>query len=204
MMLLFLYFPEKNVENKEDNMKKCYWCLSNSLMEHYHDTEWGLPCHDDKKHFEFLVLEAAQAGLSWLTVLKKRENYRKAFLNYDIKKISKFGDKEFLTLMSNAGIIRNRLKIQSAIHNASCFINVQKEFGSFDKYLWSFVNNKPIKNKFKKMSDLPPKTILSDTISKDLKKRGFRFVGSTVIYAHLQAVGITNDHLVSCFRYKEV
>ena len=185
-------------------MKKCDWCLGNELMEKYHDAEWGVPNHEDKKHFEFLVLESAQAGLSWLTVLKKRENYRKAFADYDLHKISKFGEKEFMELMKNEGIIRNRLKIQSVIHNAPKFIEIQKEFGSFDNYLWSFVNGKQIKNKFKKMSDLPAKTSLSDEISNDLKKRGFKFVGSTVIYSHLQAVGITNDHLVDCFRYKRV
>jgi len=173
-------------------------------MQKYHDEEWGLPVHDDKKHFEFLVLESAQAGLNWLIVLKKRENYRKAFADYDLKKISKFNEKQIEKMMNNPGIIRNRLKIESAVSNIFPFMKIQKEFGSFDKYLWSFVNNKPVKNKFKSLKELPSKTELSDRISKDLKERGFRFVGSTVIYAHLQAVGIINDHLTSCFRYKKV
>ena len=185
-------------------MKRCDWCTSNELMQKYHDEEWGLPVHDDKKHFEFLVLEAAQAGLNWLIVLKKRENYKKAFANYDLNKISKLNKKDIEKMMNNPGIIRNRLKIESAISNVIPFKKVQKEFGSFDKYLWSFVKNKALKNKFSSIKELPAKTELSDKVSNDLKKRGFRFVGSTVIYAHLQAVGIVNDHLTSCFRYKEV
>ncbi|HVY01724.1 MAG TPA: DNA-3-methyladenine glycosylase I [Candidatus Nanoarchaeia archaeon] len=186
----------------ENNLKRCDWCLGSVLMKEYHDSEWGFPNHDDVKHFEFLVLEAAQAGLSWATVLKKREGYRKAFHNYDFKKMLKMTEKDVENLMNNPGIIRNRLKITSALSNVKPFMAIQKEYGSFDKYLWNFVNGKAIQNSFKSMSELPSKTSLSDAISKDLKARGFRFVGSTVIYSHLQAVGITNDHLISCFRHK--
>lgn len=186
----------------ENNLKRCDWCLGSDMMKHYHDTEWGFPNHDDTKHFEFLVLEAAQAGLSWATILKRRQGYRKAFHNYDLKKISKMTEKDVEKLMQNPEIIRNKLKITSVISNVAPFQAIQKEFGSFDKYLWSFVKDKAIQNKFKSMSELPAKTALSDAVSKDLKARGFRFVGSTVIYAHLQAVGITNDHITSCFRYK--
>ncbi len=185
-------------------MKRCQWCEGNEqIYLDYHDKEWGVPLHDDKLLFEFLILEGAQAGLSWLTVLKKRENYRKAFDNFDVKKVAKYNEKKIEKLLQNAGIIRNRLKIKSAIRNAKAFIEIQKEFGSFDKYIWKFVNNKPINNKIKSMKQIPTKTELSDKISKDLKKRGMNFVGSTITYAFMQAIGMVNDHEVSCFRYKK-
>lgn len=167
----------------------------------YHDNEWGEPRHSDTQHFEFLILEAAQAGLSWLTVLKRREGYRKAFSNFDPKKVAKYDKKKIETLLKDPGIIRNRLKVESAVHNAKLFIQVQKEFGSFDKYIWGFVNGKPIKNTWKDSKQIPATSKESDALSKDLKKRGFKFVGSTVLYAHMQAVGMVNDHLKHCFRY---
>ena len=183
-------------------MKKCEWCLGNELMEEYHDNEWGVPLHDDKKLFEFLVLDAFQAGLSWLTIIKKRENFRKAFDDYNYEKISKYDKKDFERLMNDAGIIRNKLKILSTIENAKRFIDIQKEFGSFDKYIWGFVNHKPIMNNFKTMKEIPAKTEISDEMSKDLKKRGFKFVGSTICYAFMQAAGLVNDHTVDCFKRK--
>jgi len=173
-------------------------------MELYHDKEWGVPIHDDKKLFELLILEGAQAGLSWSTVLKKRENYRKAFDNFDYKKVAKYGEKKVAELLGNEGIIRNRLKIKAAITNAQVYIQIRKEFGSFDKYIWSFSNHKPIVNSFKSLRDIPAKTELSDKISKDLKKRGMSFVGSTIIYAYMQSIGMVNDHEISCFRYSQV
>jgi len=183
-------------------MKRCAWVdLKNPIYIKYHDEEWAVPVHDDKKHFEFLILEGAQAGLSWSTVLNKRENYYKAFDNFDPKKVAKYTSNKISQLLNNSGIIRNRLKINSAVQNAKVFLNIKKEFGSFDKYIWSFVNNKTIKNHFKTIKDLPAKTPLSDKISKDLKSRGMNFVGSTIIYAHLQATGIVNDHTVDCFKY---
>jgi DNA-3-methyladenine glycosylase I len=185
-------------------MKRCPWSEINDLYIKYHDEEWGTPVHDDRKHFEFLVLESAQAGLSWLTVLKKRENYRKAYDNFDPVKVSKYDNRKLEQLLSNEGIIRNRRKIESSINNAKRFVAVQNEYGSFDKYIWSFVGNKSIVNKWKRDSEIPARTSLSDLISNDLKKRGFTFVGSTILYAHLQAIGIVNDHLVTCFRYKEL
>lgn len=185
--------------------KRCAWADSGSELYHdYHDMEWGVPVHDDQKLFEFLILEGAQAGLSWLTVLKKRENYRKAYDQFDPRKVAKYGAKKVKELLNNEGIIRNRLKVAASITNAQAFLKVQKEFGSFEKYMWAFVGHKPIKNKFRSMGDLPATTELSDTMSKDLKARGFKFVGSTIIYAHMQAVGMVNDHVVDCFRYKEV
>lgn len=171
-------------------------------MIKYHDTEWGRPIHNDKQHFEFLVLEAAQAGLSWSIVLKKREGYRKAFSEFDPKKVSRFTAKKVEKLLLNPGIIRNRLKIEAAINNAKKFLEVQKEFGSFDKYCWQFVGNKPINKKRKSMKDIPATSPESDAWSSDLKKRGFKFVGSTVLYAHMQAVGMVNDHIVSCICHK--
>ncbi|MFH1770698.1 MAG: DNA-3-methyladenine glycosylase I [archaeon] len=185
-------------------MKKCSWCHGNNLMEKYHDEEWGKPLHDDTRLFEALILDGAQAGLSWQTILNKRENYRKAFDNFDAEKIAKYNNKKVEELMQNTGIIRNRLKINSAIGNAKAFLEIQKEFGSFDKYLWSFVGGKPIKNKFKTWKDVPATSKESDALSKDMKKRGFKFVGSTIVYAAMQGVGMVNDHEVSCFRYKEV
>lgn len=183
---------------------RCSWCESSDLYKKYHDTEWGVPVYDDQQLFEFLILETFQAGLSWITVLRKRENFRLAFDFFDYKKVATYGDDKFDELIQNAGIIRNKLKIKAAISNAQAFMEIQKEFGSFSKYIWGFTNGKPIQNSFKTLSEVPATTPLSDTISKDLKKRGFKFVGSTVIYAHMQATGMVNDHITSCFRYKEV
>lgn len=173
-------------------------------MVAYHDEEWGVPRHEDRQHYEFLILEAAQAGLSWSTVLKRREGYRKAFANFDPKKVAKFGAKDVERLLQDAGIIRNRLKIEAAIHNAHRFLEVQKEFGTFDRYFWGFVGGKPRINKWRSKDQIPATTPESDALSKDLKKRGFKFVGSTVIYAHMQAVGMVNDHLTSCFRFHQL
>jgi len=184
--------------------KRCQWVsLKNPLYLKYHDEEWGVPVHDDTKLFAKLILDGAQAGLSWFTILKKRENYRKAFDNWDYRKIARYGDKKINELLKNEGIVRNRLKVESAIKNAKVFIEIQKEFSSFDKYIWRFVDDKTIQNKFKKVSEIPARTELSDAISKDLKKRGMNFVGSTIIYAYMQAIGIINDHIVDCFRHKE-
>ena len=183
-------------------MKRCTW-PKNELAIRYHDQEWGVPLHDDKKLFEFLILEGAQAGLSWDTILRKRENYRRAFDGFDVNKVARYTDKKIEELLQDEGIIRNRLKITSAVSNAKAFLKVQKEFGSFDKYIWSFIEGKPIVNKWKETSQVPPRSEVSDEISKDLIKRGFNFVGSTIIYAFMQATGLVNDHLVSCFRYKQ-
>jgi DNA-3-methyladenine glycosylase I len=184
-------------------MKRCKWAGTDELMIKYHDKEWGKPVHDDKKLFEFIVLESSQAGLSWSTILKKRENYKKAFHNFDFEKISKYTASDFKRLMNNPGIIRNRLKILATINNAQRFIEVRKEFGTFDKYFWSFVkNNKPIINKIKTIKDILSKTELSDKISLDMKKRGFKFMGSIIVYAHMQAVGMIDDHENDCFRKK--
>jgi len=184
--------------------RRCEWGTVSQLYIDYHDNEWGVPIHDDRTLFEFLILEGAQAGLSWETVLKKRENYRKAFSNFDPVKVSRYSDKKVEALMGNKGIIRNRLKITSAINNANRFIEIQKEFGSFDTYIWQFVNGKPITNRFKSIQEIPATTKESDAMSKDLKKRGFKFVGPTICYAHMQATGMVNDHIVGCFRYKEI
>jgi len=180
---------------------RCPWPADDKLYQNYHDKEWGVPVHNDRKLFEFLLLEGFQAGLSWRTILTKRPNFRKAFDNFDFNKIAKYDKRKINSLMKDAGIIRNQLKINSAVTNAKAFIKVRKEFGTFDKYIWGFVNGKPIKNNFKSLKELPAKTELSDLISKDLKKRGFNFVGSTIVYAHMQATGMVNDHLTSCFRY---
>lgn len=185
-------------------VKRCGWCLGDPLYVKYHDKEWGVPVHSDKKLFEFLILEGFQAGLSWLTILKKRENFRKAFDNFDFNKIAKYGKRKINSLLNDKGIIRNKLKINASVNNANAFLDVRKEFGTFNKYIWSFVNNKPIQNKIKSIKELPPATDLSDLISSDMKKRGFKFVGSTIIYAHMQATGMVNDHIVDCFRYKEL
>jgi DNA-3-methyladenine glycosylase I len=185
-------------------VKRCSWCEGNDLYLDYHDKEWGVPVHDDRKHFEFLVLESFQAGLSWLTILNKRENFRKAFDGFDPNKVAKYNTRKITTLLKDKGIIRNRMKIEATINNAKRFLEVQKKFGSFDKYIWGFTDHKSKINSWKKLSQIPATTKLSDEISKDLKKRGFKFVGSTTIYAHLQAIGLVNDHLVSCFRYKEL
>jgi len=188
--------------NKQIN--RCPWCLKDEIYIRYHDEEWGVPVRDDIKHFEFLVLETFQAGLSWHTILKKRDNFRKAFEGFIPEKVSRYTEKKFQLLMLDEGIIRNKMKIAAAISNAKAFIQVQKEFGTFDKYIWSFVKNKQVKNKRKTISEVPAKTELSDCVSKDMKKRGFKFVGSTTMYAHLQAIGVVNDHLISCFKYKQV
>ncbi|MEM9143168.1 MAG: DNA-3-methyladenine glycosylase I [Bacteroidota bacterium] len=183
---------------------RCGWCLGDDLYIAYHDREWGVPVKDDKTLFEFLVLETFQAGLSWITVLRKRENFRKAFDHFDYTKIAHYPQNKIDTLLQNPGIIRNKLKVNATVSNARAFLEVQKEFGSFSSYLWDFVDGTPIKNAFKDYRDAPANTALSDTISKDMKKRGFKFVGSTVIYAHMQATGMVNDHEIGCFRYNEV
>lgn len=188
----------------EDSRNRCPWCEGADLYRRYHDEEWGVPVHDDRKHFEFLVLESAQAGLSWSTILKKRENYRKAYRGFDPQIVARFGARDIERLLKDAGIVRNRLKIESSINNAKRFLEIREEFGSFDAYLWGFVGGSPVVNRRRILSEIPAKTELSDRISKDLKTRGFRFVGSTIIYAHLQAVGVVNDHLVGCFRYGEL
>ncbi|WP_068469766.1 DNA-3-methyladenine glycosylase I [Candidatus Protochlamydia phocaeensis] len=184
---------------------RCHWVASgNKLYEEYHDKEWGVPVHEDKKHFEFLILEGAQAGLSWLTILKRREGYRKAFSRFDPRKVAEYGERQVAELLADEGIIRNRLKILSAINNARHFLEVQEEYGSFDQYIWSFVGGAPIQNHWKSMKDIPAETKESIALSKDLKKRGFTFVGPTVMYAHMQATGLVNDHTVDCFRYQEL
>ena len=183
---------------------RCHWCIGDPLYEAYHDEEWGVPVYDDATLFEFLTLETFQAGLSWITVLKKRENFRDAFDSFDYKKIAKYNQEKIDSLLQNKGIIRNKLKVNAAVTNAQAFIEIQREFGSFSKYIWGFVNGEPIKNKFKSLNEIPANTPLSDQISKDLKKRGFKFVGTTVVYAHMQATGMVNDHETSCFRYNEV
>ncbi|HEY5826565.1 MAG TPA: DNA-3-methyladenine glycosylase I [Cyclobacteriaceae bacterium] len=186
---------------KEKN--RCAWCLSFDQYIQYHDEEWGVPVHDDRIHFEFLILEGAQAGLSWSMILKKRENYRKLFADFDPKKVARFSEKKLEKILLDPGIVRNRLKVFAAVNNAKRFLEVQKEFGSFDKYIWSFVNDKPIVNKWKTLREIKPTTKESDALSKNLIKRGFKFVGSTVIYAHMQACGLVNDHLTDCWRYAE-
>ena len=186
-------------------MERCEWAGGDdSLMLQYHDCEWGVPVHDDRKHFEFLVLEGAQAGLSWETVLNKRDAYRRAFSEFDPEKVARYTQKRIQKLISDPGIIRNRLKIEAAVRNAKAFLKIQKEFGSFDAYCWRFVDGHPKRNAWKRRREVPALTVESDAFSKDLKQRGFSFVGSTIIYAHMQAVGMVNDHLVRCFRYPEV
>jgi len=186
-------------------MKRCSWVnVDNELMLEYHDREWGVPAHDDRKHFEFLVLEAAQAGLNWSIVLNKREGYRRAFSQFDPKKVARYTEAKIEKLTADASIIRNRMKIASAVKNARVFLKVQEEFGSFDAYAWQFVNGRPTQNRWRSLRELPPTTAESDAFSRDLKLRGFTFVGSTVIYAHMQAVGMVNDHMIDCFRYREV
>ncbi len=185
-------------------MNRCAWGSNNPLMIDYHDTEWGVPLHDEQRLFEFLVLEGMQAGLSWSTILNKRQNFRAAFHNFDPQRVARYTARDVKRLLNNPGIIRNRLKIEATITNAQQFLEVQNEFGSFDTYIWHFVEGKPIKNAFRSLKELPAKTPLSDAISKDLKQRGFKFVGSTIVYAHMQATGMVNDHTVDCFRYDEV
>lgn len=185
--------------------KRCTWC-ENTFDEYikYHDEEWGVPVHDDRIHFEFLILEGAQAGLSWATILKRRDGYRAAFADFDPEEVAQFSQEKVEALLLDPGIIRNRLKVQGTVINAQKFLEVQKEFGSFDKYIWSFVGGKPIVNDWKSMKEVPATTPESDAMSKDLKKRGFKFVGSTIMYAYMQACGLVNDHTTDCFRYKEV
>jgi DNA-3-methyladenine glycosylase I len=185
-------------------VKRCDWPQEDALYINYHDKEWGVPVYEDKKIFESLLLETFQAGLSWITILRKRENFRKAFDDFNYKKIANYSDKKMASLNQDTGIIRNKLKIKAAKTNALAFMEVQKEFGAFSKYLWGFVDGKPVQNNFTSMSKLPPNTPLSDKISKDLKSRGFKFVGSTIVYAHMQAMGMVNDHTTDCFRHKEV
>ncbi len=180
---------------------RCPWCLGFDEYIRYHDEEWGVPVHNDRKHFEFLILEGAQAGLSWSMILKKREGYRKAFADFDPVKVARFTEAKIEKLLLDPGIVRNRLKVRAAVNNAKRFLEVQKEFGTFDKYIWQFVGGKPIINKRKSNAQIPPTTKESDALSADLIKRGFKFVGSTVIYAHMQACGLVNDHLVDCWKY---
>jgi DNA-3-methyladenine glycosylase I len=182
----------------------CNWATTNELMLKYHDEEWGVPLHDDDKLFEFLVLEGFQAGLSWQTILNKRENFRQAFDDFNVEKVAKYGSSKIDELIQDASIIRNRMKIEATVNNAKRFIEIQGEFGSFDNYIWGFVDHKPVQNAFRTLKDLPAFTPLSDRVSADLKKRGFKFAGSTVIYAHMQATGMVNDHLISCKRHNEV
>jgi DNA-3-methyladenine glycosylase I len=185
-------------------MNRCAWATNHPIYIKYHDTEWGVPVFNDRTQFEFIILEGAQAGLSWLTVLKKRPYYRQVFSRFDPKRVAKYDKQKIKLLLQDAGIIRNRLKVESTVSNAKCFLEVQKEFGSFSKYIWKFVGGKPIMNKWQSIKELPVKTKESDGLSLDLKKRGFRFVGSTIIYAHMQATGMVNDHTTDCFRYREV
>lgn len=185
-------------------VKRCAWAGNDLQMKKYHDNEWGIPIHNDRLLFEFLILEGAQAGLSWNTILKKRENFRVAFDYFDYNNIAKYNEQKVEQLMNNEGIIRNRRKIEATIANAKALLKVKKEFGSFDKYIWQFVNYKTLDNKFKELSELPSKTEQSEQMSKDLKKRGFKFVGPTICYAFMQAVGMVNDHVIDCFRYEEI
>ncbi|WP_445738356.1 DNA-3-methyladenine glycosylase I [Mariniflexile sp.] len=183
---------------------RCGWCEGDALYETYHDEEWGVPVYDDATIFEFLILETFQAGLSWITILRKRENFRAAFDHFDYKKIAEYQQDKIDALLQDAGIIRNKLKIHATVTNAQLFMEIQKEFGSFSKYIWGFVDGKPIKNSVKDYKKAPPTTVISDALSKDLKRRGFKFVGSTIMYAHMQATGMVNDHEIGCFRYNEV
>jgi DNA-3-methyladenine glycosylase I len=184
--------------------QRCTWCAGNTLQIEYHDREWGVPVHDDRKLFEFLVLEGAQAGLSWDTILRKRQNYRRAFAGFDPRKVARFGTRERAALMKNPGIVRNRLKIAAAVTNARAFLAVQRDCGSFDRYIWRFVGGRPITNRWRRHGETPASTAESDAMSRDLKRRGFRFVGSTICYAFMQATGMVNDHLVTCFRYRQL
>ena len=193
---------KEKVDDKEKI--RCAWCLKFDEYVAYHDNEWGVPVHDDNIHFEFLILEGAQAGLSWSTILKKRDGYRKAFANFDPAKVARFKEERIEKLLLDPGIVRNRLKVNAAVNNARKFLEVQKEFGSFDAYIWRFVNGKPKVNTWKELREIPPTSAESDALSKDLIKRGFKFVGSTVIYAHMQACGLINDHIMDCWRYKAV
>ncbi len=184
--------------------QRCGWCIGKPLYEQYHDEEWGVPVWNDQKQFEFLVLESAQAGLSWWTILQRRENYRKAFANFDPEKVARFNQKQIEKLLQDEGIIRNRAKIESSVNNARVFLDIQKQHGDFCSYFWNFTDGKPIVNQLKSLKDAAANTALSDTITKDMKQKGFKFLGTTVMYAHMQATGMINDHLVTCFRHKEV
>lgn len=193
------------IDSGSDVPPRCTWCGKDPLYVGYHDREWGVPVWDDDRLlFEFLVLEGAQAGLSWITILRKRDAYRKAFAGFDPEKVARFNEKQVARLMADVGIVRNRLKIESAVKNARAFLAIQEEFGSFGRYQWRFVNGRPVQNRFRSMKEVPARTPSSDAMSKDLKQRGFSFVGSTIIYAHMQAVGMVNDHLVTCFRHRDV
>jgi DNA-3-methyladenine glycosylase I len=185
------------------NVKRCVWCGDDPLYQQYHDTEWGVPCREDKKLFEFVLLEGAQAGLSWITILRKREAYRSAFADFDVDRVAAFTSKDVERLMNDAGIVRNRLKITSAISNARLFIDIQREFGSFSDYFWGYVDNRPIVNRWASLEEIPATTALSDLIAGDMKRRGFKFFGSTICYAYMQAMGLVNDHTPDCFRYPE-
>ncbi len=191
-----------NPPHTKSGLVRCW--ASNDLAIEYHDQEWGVPLHDDRALFEFLILEGAQAGLSWDTILRKRDNYRAAYDRFDARKIAKYGKREVTALLKNGGIVRNRLKIDASIANAKAFLDVRKEFGSFDSYIWQFVGGKPLRNAWRDLRQVPASTAESDAMSKDLRKRGFSFVGTTICYAFMQAVGMVNDHLVDCFRYKQV
>jgi DNA-3-methyladenine glycosylase I len=184
--------------------KRCAWAGGDALYQRYHDTEWGVPLHDDRRLFEFLILEGAQAGLSWITILRKRDNYRAAFDDFDASRIAVYDSNKIESLLQNPGIVRNRLKVQSAVINAQKFLDVQEEFGSFDRFIWQFVDGGPIQNKRRSMADIPSSTPESDAMSKELKRRGFKFVGSTICYAHMQATGMVNDHTTDCYRHKEL
>jgi len=183
---------------------RCEWCGNDPLYQRYHDEEWGVPVHDDRTHFEFLILEGAQAGLSWSTILKKREHYRKAFADFDPAQVARYGRRELARLMNNPGIVRNRLKVGGTAKNARAYLAMQEAFGSFDKYVWRFVGGRPIQNRWRHVREVPATTPESDALSKDLKRRGFTFVGSTIIYAYMQAVGMVNDHTVDCFRHRQL
>jgi len=184
--------------------KRCEWCGDDPLYVKYHDKEWGVPVHSDRKLFEFLILEGAQAGLSWITILRKRPAYREAFDQFDFHKIANYNERKIQSLLKNSGIVRNRLKIRGTVTNARAFLLVREEFGTFNKYIWQFVAGQPLQNKYKSVKEIPGKTAISDNMAKDLKKRGFTFVGSTICYAFMQAIGMVNDHMVGCFRYKEL
>jgi len=188
----------------DDGRVRCSWCLGHAEYVSYHDEEWGVPVHDDRKLFEFLILEGAQAGLSWLTILRRREGYRRAFDDFDPEKVARYDDKKIAALLGDAGIIRNRLKVAGAVKNARAFLKVVEEFGSFDAYIWRFVDGRPIQNAWKRLEEIPAATPEATAMSKDLKKRGFTFVGPTICYAHMQATGMVNDHLTDCFRHAEL
>ena len=190
--------------NKTKSQNRCSWCGEHDLYITYHDLEWGVPLHGDQKLFEFLILEGAQAGLSWLTILKKRDTYRKAYYQFDVEKVSRFNTRSIERLMNNSGIVRNRLKIEASIDNARAFLDIQDEFGSFDKFIWQYVDHQPRQNRWQRLRDIPASTDESNRMSKDLQQRGFRFVGPTICYAFMQAVGMVNDHVTDCFRYKQV